>query len=431
MPIFDQGYQHWKGPLSGRVWRWVTIARYGVRVQRNNRIVRLLLLTAWLPALGLIGAMVVWGMLERQSESLLAIFSKFLPPEVLQEPQALRATMWTLAYSIFFKVEMYFIMLLVAFAGPGLISQDLRLNALPLYLARPLTRLDYFLGKLGVIGALVASVAVIPAAAAYLVGVCFCLDLDVIKDTYPILLGSVAYGIVITLSAGTLILALSSLTRRTLYVGITWAGLWLISAAVGTIMTTIHGESLRQEVYHAESDRWLDEHPPPVGAKIKQYGNHRHPVFQNNPKTSRLELAGLQPAQQAEGDRWVQEWSRANGQAWQKSRTEEGAATRGDWRPMCSYTANLQRIADLLLDTEGAWITLGKAVDQPQAALKKSFRVVMPANVVQSPPGSERRFADQFVLQYPWWWSAGVLAGLLGLSTWILTRRVKSLDRLK
>lgn len=98
---------------------------------------------------------------------------------------------------------------------------------------------------------------------------------------------------------------------------------------------------------------------------------------------------------------------------------------------MCSYTANLQRIADLLLDTEGAWITLGKAVDQPQAALKKSFRVVMPANVVQSPPGSERRFADQFVLQYPWWWSAGVLAGLLGLSTWILTRRVKSLDRLK
>ena len=33
--------------------------------------------------------------------------------------------------------------------------------------------------------------------------------------------------------------------------------------------------------------------------------------------------------------------------------------------------------------------------------------------------------------QYPWIWSAGVLAGLLGLSLWILSTRVKSLDRLR
>ena len=48
-------------------------------------------------------------------------------------------------------------MLLVVLAGPNLISRDLRFNALPLYFSRPLTRLDYFLGKLGVIAALVAA----------------------------------------------------------------------------------------------------------------------------------------------------------------------------------------------------------------------------------------------------------------------------------
>ena len=32
MPIFDQGYQHWSGTLSGHSWRWLTITRHGVRV---------------------------------------------------------------------------------------------------------------------------------------------------------------------------------------------------------------------------------------------------------------------------------------------------------------------------------------------------------------------------------------------------------------
>jgi ABC-2 type transport system permease protein len=427
MPIFDQGYQHWKGPLSGHWWRWLTIARHGVRVQRNNRLLRLLLLLAWLPALGLVGAMVVWGLVERKSEGVLALLSK-LPPDLLHNPHAYRATVWTLAYSLFFKVELYVIMLLVTIAGPGLISQDLRFNALPLYFARPLSRLDYFLGKLGVIGALVASVAVGPALFAYIVGVCFCLDLSVVKDTYLVLLGSIAYGLVITLSAGTLILALSSLTRRTLYVGITWAGLWIISASVGALLTAIHGESLHRQIWTTEQNRWLQEHPPPAGAKINDTGNWHYPVGQFNPKTRKYHLAGLRPEQEEEGDRWYRAWNKAQFQAWQKARAKQYTAARGDWRPMCSYVANLDRIADLLLDTESAWVAIGTAVEGARrSAIEKRFG----GPLRDLPDSNPREMADHLVLQYPWWWSAGVLAGLLGLSTWILTRRVKSLDRLK
>ena len=29
MPIFDQGYQHWKGALWGHAWRWLAISRHG------------------------------------------------------------------------------------------------------------------------------------------------------------------------------------------------------------------------------------------------------------------------------------------------------------------------------------------------------------------------------------------------------------------
>jgi len=31
MPIFDQGYQHWSGQLSGRAWRWLAVTRQGIR----------------------------------------------------------------------------------------------------------------------------------------------------------------------------------------------------------------------------------------------------------------------------------------------------------------------------------------------------------------------------------------------------------------
>ncbi|HTU92966.1 MAG TPA: hypothetical protein VMF69_22990 [Gemmataceae bacterium] len=462
MPIFDQGYQHWQGPLSGRVWRWLSIARNGVRVQRNNLVLRLFLLCAWIPALGLIGAVVLWGLVERKSEGVLAMLS-WLPPDLLQDPHAYRVTVWTLAYSFFFRVELFFIMLLVAIAGPGLISQDLRFNALPLYFARPLTRLDYFVGKLGVIGTLVASIAVGPAVLAYVIGLGFCPDLNVVKDTYPVLLASVAYGLVVTLSAGTLILAMSSLTRRSLYVGIIWAGLWLISVMVGKILTEIHRDSVRREIQITEMNRWYDEHPPPPGAQLYNTPGGRYPRFQVKPGTGKIQLAGLRPEQERAGDRWYQAWIKADGQAAEKAHKEQNKAMQGDWRPMCSYTANLERIADLLLDTDSAWVNIGKSIERSrraafergfgaaqlplrraraaeqaaraaeQAALERRFG---PAPVRREAPhefatGNERQLADEMVPQYPWWWSACVLAGLLGLSLWILTRRIKSLDRLR
>ena len=81
-----------------------------------------------------------------------------LPPELLDGPKGFRVEFWTVCYSMFFNVEMYVFMLLVLITGPRLVSQDLRYNAIPLYLSRPLRRIDYFLGKLGVIAFFLAAV---------------------------------------------------------------------------------------------------------------------------------------------------------------------------------------------------------------------------------------------------------------------------------
>jgi ABC-2 type transport system permease protein len=425
MPIFDQGYQHWRGTLSGHAWRWLAIARHGVRVQMKNRLLRLLLLLAWLPALALIAAVAVWGLVEQRSEGALVLVRSFLPADILLDPRAYRGALWTIAYSFFFKMQMFGIMLLVVVAGPGLISRDLRFNALPLYFSRPLTRLDYLLGKLGVIGALVAAVAVGPAVFAYVVGVCFSLDVGVVRDTYPVLLASVAYGLTVTLSVGSLMLALSSLTRRSLYVGIAWAGIWIISGSVGSIMSEVHRESARRGRYEGELARWVQENPPPPGARMRG----AFPVLDGRPGSPRPQLAGVAADHAAEAEKWFNAWSRQSQQVQERAAEAEAEMLRGDWRPLCSYVANLERMADFFLDTRSAWVTVGKAVAVPQKVMGAAFGPR--GGRRPGPPVDENSLANQFVAQSPWEWSAGVLAGLLGLSTWTLFRRVKSLDRLK
>ena len=114
------------------------------------------------------------------------------------------------------------------------------------------TRLDYFLGKLGVIAALVAAVAVLPAAAAYVLGVCFSLDLTVVRDTWRLLPAGILYGLLIVVSAGTLMLALSSMSRRSLYVGLTWVGLFLIGWVVAGVLGTIHHATLAFDIMRKE-----------------------------------------------------------------------------------------------------------------------------------------------------------------------------------
>jgi hypothetical protein len=432
MPIFDQGYQHWEGELSGHGWRWLAITQLGVRVQLKNRSMRILLILAWGPALALVIAAALWGLLEQRTEGIMALVRSVLPANVLLEPSAYRLTVWTLAYSFFFKFQMFFIMLLVVIIGPGLISRDLRFNALPLYFSRPLTRLDYFLGKLGIIGALVAAVAVVPAVFAYFVGVCFCLDLTIVRDTYPVLLASIAYGLVITLSVGTLMLAMSSLTRQSLYVGIAWAGLWIISGLVATALTEIHRESamFRRAEFHADLVRWVQQHPPPEGARVI----NGQPDIQFDPRTGKRRVGGNPPADpekakrwQAEAERWLADFEQETQRVSAEVERGPGELARTDWRPMCSYVTNLDRIQDLLLNTDAAWVTIGKAIGPPRIPFGPGF------NPRGGPPPqfNERRFADMNVLQYPWQWSACVLLGLLGLSTWTLTRRIRSLDRLR
>jgi ABC-2 type transport system permease protein len=368
MPILDQGYQHWKGSLGGHAWRWLAITRQGVRAQLKNRWVWALFTLSCIPALVLSAFLVLWGLFEQKSALLTPIlmFLQGLPDELRAGPRGFRNTFWTLAFDQFLAGQVLTSMLLVLLVGPELISQDLRFNAIPLYFSRPVRRLDYFAGKLGVIAVYLSAVTIVPVLLAYILGVAFSLDPMVVRDTWRVLVGSLLFAVIVVASAGTLILAISSLSRNSRYVGALWLGIWIISeTSAGVLFLTIHRE----------------------------------------------------------------------------------------WCPLLSYTANLGRVREALLDTPTSRQKLSGLFQAGQNQIRRTARpgpfgrrrgsasvsdrsATPPSGPPSAPPPG--RSASSSVIEdaggsatYPWQWSAGVLAGLGALSILTLSSRVRSLDRLR
>jgi ABC-2 type transport system permease protein len=382
MPVFDQGYQHWAGELTGHSWRWWTITRHGIRIGRKSLILRLVLIIAWLPALLLAATLSIWGLVEQRSTivqpflPILSFFFDFLTPQVLADPKNYRAEVWTLCYSFFLRKELFFSMILILIAGPSLISQDIRFNALPLYFSRPLRRIDYFLGKLGVIATFLGLVLIVPSIIAYALGLLFSLDISILADTLPVLLASVGYGALMTLSAGLLILALSSLSRNSRYVGLFWVGVWFVTSLVGFTLESVH-----------------------------RYQR----IFEKIQSVNAAEKADAN-GEQASAAEEQQHRSNAQMKAMNNIMQEEIEDAKTDWRPLASYSGNLDRIGQALLRADSCWEKLSLTMPEEQRG------VFLFSNMGR---------------RYPWEWSALVLIGLFGVSVCILNFRVKSLDRLK
>src|SRR5258706_9290422 len=115
MPIFDQGYQHWSGHLAAHAWRWLAITRHGVRVGMKGRMLRIVLLVSWLPALALAFMLCLWGLLDQQSK-LIAPFKPFLTffqPQIVADPRHYRIEIWTLSFNFFLLIELRFAMILI------------------------------------------------------------------------------------------------------------------------------------------------------------------------------------------------------------------------------------------------------------------------------------------------------------------------------
>lgn len=357
MPIFDQGYQHWNGQLASQLWRWWAVTRNGIRMQFRSKLTKFCLISCFGPALALAAFMILWSLFE-QGNTYIRTLLNFLPDDLKNLPANYRVPMWTLAYHFFFYAQSFLLMILVLLVGPGLISKDLRFNALPLYLSRPLRRWEYFLGKLGVIVFFVLMVTAAPAVFAWVLGVLFSLKLSIIVEVLPLLWGILLVSVITAVVYGLWMLALSSLSRNSRYVAMMWFGWWLLSGALFVILFLSSGYA--------------------------------------------------------------------------------------EWANLASFTKNVQRVQEHILNTEAAWQKVDEIVRTVQKAGGKAIggrfgptngddRVLLTQIPRRGPPQPGENYIRSSGVRslYPWYWSACILLFMGVLSLCILMFRVKSLDRLR
>ncbi len=221
MPIHDQGYQRYAGSRARTGAAWQVIAKAGLRSVLVERKFLGLLLVAWLPFL--VRAVQVYIAANFQQAS-------FLAPkgETFRE---------------FLETQSVFVFFITIYAGAGLIAADRRANALQLYLAKPLSRWEYVAGKLAVLFTLLLFVTFVPALALLLVQIGFAGSLTFVRQNLYLLPAITLYSLAQVLLASSTMLALSSLSKSSRFVGVLYAGLIFFTAALFNAVRGITGKA--------------------------------------------------------------------------------------------------------------------------------------------------------------------------------------------
>ena len=221
MPIHDQGYRRYGGDkiASGRA--WLVIAGAGIRTFITRRAFLGLLLASWLPFFA--RALQIYASANLPQASFLT-----LTPETFRE---------------FLEQQAIFVFFITVYVGSGLIANDRRANALQIYLSKPLTRTEYVLGKLAVLMTFLLLVTWIPGLLLLLVQVLFAGSFTFLVDNLYLFPAITLVAFIETSVAAVSMLALSSLSNSSRYVGILYTSLIFFSQALFGVLQFVTGGS--------------------------------------------------------------------------------------------------------------------------------------------------------------------------------------------
>jgi ABC-2 type transport system permease protein len=154
MAVYDRSYDQFQGALTPEWSRMLIIPRHAFRyVFRSKLFIAFYALCFAYP---LVAAILIY---LHHNTSALALL-RLNVAELIPIDRTFFET-----YVVVQGVLAFFLNLLV---GPPLVARDLANNALPLYLCRPFSRLQYILGKMSVVFFLMSSVTLIPGILLYL-----------------------------------------------------------------------------------------------------------------------------------------------------------------------------------------------------------------------------------------------------------------------
>ena len=127
--------------------------------------------------------------------------------------------------------------------GARLIAQDRRVNALQIYLSKPLTRAEYIFGKLGILISFLLFITWLPAMLLLVVQVVFAGSFAFVLANAYLVPAITLYAAIEVVMISTAMLALSSLSTNSRFVGILYTGLIFFSVAIFRVLQFITGST--------------------------------------------------------------------------------------------------------------------------------------------------------------------------------------------
>jgi ABC-type transport system involved in multi-copper enzyme maturation permease subunit len=222
MPIHDQSYRRYGGGKASPGHAWLVIASAGIRTMLRKRAFLGVLLFAWGPFI-------------------FRAIQIYVTTNYAQVAGTFAVNAQT--FRDFLAQQDFFVFIVTIYVGAGLIANDRRANALQIYLSKPLLRAEYIAGKAAVLFAFLLLITWVPAMLLLFLQVMFKGSFEFLRNNlflFPaITLGAFLQALLATFT----MLALSSLSKSSRYVGILYAGIIFFSAAVYGAMYAITGGS--------------------------------------------------------------------------------------------------------------------------------------------------------------------------------------------
>ena len=280
MPIHDLGYRGWALSKTRESMRWRVMAEVGVRQAWGIMGVRRSVLVALSPVLIALGLLFAFEQAMSEPALRQGLFrtiqqwpqSQVAAVELMKGENGARHVLWSYILLMFFRYPQGFAMLiLVGIIGPPLISRDVRSRAFLLYFSRPISRVQYLIGKAAILVFYLSIITVVPAMIIFLVGLMLSPTFSVILATWDLPFRIVLASLVLIVPATSLMLCLSSLTTESRNASFAWYVVWVLGFVAYASLANADAARFGQEEFLTYVSKWTLASPYHMMGRVQSF----------------------------------------------------------------------------------------------------------------------------------------------------------------
>lgn len=242
MGIHEQNYVRYEGRLQEKR-AALSIARASLRTYWSLTRTKLVLLLLWLMPLGAIVGVLLEYVFRNSSMGSMT--------------GAVESAPGANPIAIFVQLSLVSLALLLMASGCGVISDDLRYKTFQLYFSKPLSKVDYGVGKFLGLFALGSLITLVPALLVGGLRLAFALRSEfagVIAQQIGVGFGILTLGTAIFCA---IVMGLSAMTAHTRYVVLSWLGLLMVPSLIGTIINLATEGNKAADLVSLTGNVWL------------------------------------------------------------------------------------------------------------------------------------------------------------------------------